>query len=179
MKIHLLFLITFIFFTSNQCKNKSDMSTNIIVKSDSFSDGGMIPAKYTCDGANISPQLSWDNAPKGTKSFVLICEDPDAPMGTFTHWVLYDIPADVHELPENLPKDKILPNGAKQGITDFKKVGYGGPCPPNGTHRYYFKLYALDTLLNLEPGLKKEDILKAMNGHILAQGQIMGKYARI
>jgi len=154
------------------------MSTNIIVKSDSFSDGGMIPAKYTCDGANISPQLSWDNAPKGTKSFVLICEDPDAPMGTFTHWVLYDIPADVHELPENLPKDKILPNGAKQGITDFKKVGYGGPCPPNGTHRYYFKLYALDTLLNLEPGLKKEDILKAMNGHILAQGQIMGKYAR-
>jgi len=178
MKIHLLFLITFIFFTSNQCKNKSDMSTNIIVKSDSFSDGGMIPAKYTCDGANISPQLSWDNAPKGTKSFVLICEDPDAPMGTFTHWVLYDLPADVHELPENLPKDKILPNGAKQGITDFKKVGYGGPCPPNGTHRYYFKLYALDTLLNLEPGLKKEDILKAMNGHILAQGQIMGKYAR-
>ncbi|HOF07110.1 MAG TPA: YbhB/YbcL family Raf kinase inhibitor-like protein [Bacteroidales bacterium] len=155
------------------------MSTNIIVKSDSFSDGGMIPAKYTCDGANISPQLSWDNAPKGTKSFVLICEDPDAPMGTFTHWVLYDIPADVHELPENLPKDKILPNGAKQGITDFKKVGYGGPCPPNGTHRYYFKLYALDTLLNLEPALKKEDILKAMNGHILAQGQIMGKYARI
>jgi len=178
MKIHLLFLITFMFFTSNQCKNKSDMSTNIIVKSDSFSDGGMIPAKYTCDGANISPQLSWDNAPKGTKSFVLICEDPDAPMGTFTHWVLYDLPADVHELPENLPKDKILPNGAKQGITDFKKVGYGGPCPPNGTHRYYFKLYALDTLLNLEPGLKKEDILKAMNGHILAQGQIMGKYTR-
>ncbi|HOJ23907.1 MAG TPA: YbhB/YbcL family Raf kinase inhibitor-like protein [Bacteroidales bacterium] len=155
------------------------MSTNIIVKSDSFSDGGMIPAKYTCDGANISPQLSWDNAPKGTKSFVLICEDPDAPMGTFTHWVLYDLPADVHELPENLPKDKILPNGAKQGITDFKKVGYGGPCPPNGTHRYYFKLYALDTLLNLEPALKKEDILKAMNGHILAQGQILGKYARI
>jgi len=108
----------------------------------------------------------------------LICEDPDAPMGTFTHWILYDIPADVHELLENLPKDKILPNGAKQGIADFKKIGYGGPCPPNGTHRYYFKLYALDTLLNLEPGLKKEDILKAMNGHILAQGQIMGKYAR-
>ncbi|MDD3629870.1 MAG: YbhB/YbcL family Raf kinase inhibitor-like protein [Bacteroidales bacterium] len=154
------------------------MSANIIVKSNSFSDGGMIPAKYTCDGANISPQLSWDNAPKGTKSFVLICEDPDAPMGTFTHWILYDIPADVHELLENLPKDKILPNGAKQGIADFKKIGYGGPCPPNGTHRYYFKLYALDTLLNLEPGLKKEDILKAMNGHILAQGQIMGKYAR-
>jgi Raf kinase inhibitor-like YbhB/YbcL family protein len=100
-------------------------------------------------------------------------------MGTFTHWVLYDIPADIHELPENLPKDKVLPNGTKQGITDFKKFGYGGPCPPSGTHRYYFKLYALDTLLNLEPALKKEDILKAMNGHILAQGQIMGKYARI
>ena len=178
MKIHLLLLITLTFFTSNQCKNKTDMSTNIIVKSDSFSDGGMIPAKYTCDGANISPQLSWDNAPKGTKSFVLICEDPDAPMGTFTHWILYDIPADVHELPENLPKDKVLPNGAKQGIADFKKIGYGGPCPPSGTHRYYFKLYSLDTLLNLEPGLKKEDILKAMNGHILAQGQIMGKYTR-
>ncbi len=178
MKIHLLLLITLTFFTSIQCKNKTNMSANIIVKSNSFSDGGMIPAKYTCDGANISPQLSWDNAPKGTKSFVLICEDPDAPMGTFTHWILYDIPADVHELLENLPKDKILPNGAKQGIADFKKIGYGGPCPPSGTHRYYFKLYALDTLLNLEPGLKKEDILKAMNGHILAQGQIMGKYAR-
>lgn len=178
MKIHLLLLITLTFFTSNQCKNKTDMSTNIILKSDSFSDGGMIPAKYTCDGANISPQLSWDNAPKDTKSFVLICEDPDAPMGTFTHWILYDIPADVHELPENLPKDKVLPNGAKQGIADFKKIGYGGPCPPSGTHRYYFKLYSLDTLLNLEPGLKKEDILKAMNGHILAQGQIMGKYTR-
>lgn len=178
MKIHLLLLITLTFFTSIQCKNKTNMSANIIVKSNSFSDGGMIPAKYTCDGANISPQLSWDNAPKGTKSFVLICEDPDAPMGTFTHWILYDIPADVHELLENLPKDKILPNGAKQGIADFKKIGYGGPCPPNGTHRYYFKLYALDTLLNLEPGLKKEDILKAMNGYILAQGQIMGKYAR-
>ncbi len=178
MKIHLLLLIALTFFTSNQCKNKTDMSTNIIVKSDSFSDGGMIPAKYTCDGANISPQLSWDNAPKDTKSFVLICEDPDAPMGTFTHWILYDIPADVHELPENLPKDKVLPNGAKQGIADFKKIGYGGPCPPSGTHRYYFKLYSLDTLLNLEPGLKKEDILKAMNGHILAQGQIMGKYTR-
>lgn len=178
MKIHLLLLIALTFFTSNQCKNKTDMSTNIILKSDSFSDGGMIPAKYTCDGANISPQLSWDNAPKDTKSFVLICEDPDAPMGTFTHWILYDIPADVHELPENLPKDKVLSNGAKQGIADFKKIGYGGPCPPSGTHRYYFKLYALDTLLNLEPGLKKEDILKAMNGHILAQGQIMGKYTR-
>jgi len=178
MKIHLLLLIALTFFTSNQCKNKTDMSTNIILKSDSFSDGGMIPAKYTCDGANISPQLSWDNAPKDTKSFVLICEDPDAPMGTFTHWILYDIPADVHELPENLPKDKVLPNGAKQGIADFKKIGYGGPCPPSGTHRYYFKLYSLDTLLNLEPGLKKEDILKAMNGHILAQGQIMGKYTR-
>lgn len=178
MKIHLLLLITLTFFTSIQCKNKTNMSANIIVKSNSFSDGGMIPAKYTCDGANISPQLSWDNAPKGTKSFVLICEDPDAPMGTFTHWILYDIPADVHELPENLPKDKVLPNGAKQGIADFKKIGYGGPCPPSGTHRYYFKLYSLDTLLNLEPGLKKEDILKAMNGHILAQGQIMGKYTR-
>ena len=173
MKIHLLLLITLTFFTSNQCKNNTD-----ILKSDSFSDGGMIPAKYTCDGANISPHLSWDNVPKDTKSFVLICEDPDAPMGTFTHWILYDIPADVHELPENLPKDKVLPNGAKQGIADFKKIGYGGPCPPSGTHRYYFKLYALDTLLNLEPGLKKEDILKAMNGHILAQGQIMGKYTR-
>lgn len=179
MKINLLFLITLIFFTSNQCKNKSDMSTNIIVKSDSFSDGGMIPAKYTCDGANISPQLSWENVPKDTKSFVLICEDPDAPMGTFTHWIMYDIPANIRELPENLPKDKVLENEAKQGTTDFKKLGYGGPCPPSGTHRYYFKLFALDTLLNLEPGVKKETLLKAMDSHIIAQGEIMGKYARL
>ncbi len=168
-----------LFFTSNQCKKKSDMPANIIIKSNSFLDGGMIPSKYTCDGANVSPNLSWDNVPESTKSFVLICEDPDAPMGTFTHWIMYDIPSSVRELPENLPKDKVLPNGAKQGMTDFKKVGYGGPCPPSGTHRYYFKLFALDTLLSLEPGVKKETLIKAMEGHIIARGEIMGKYSRL
>ncbi|HHW60074.1 MAG TPA: YbhB/YbcL family Raf kinase inhibitor-like protein [Bacteroidales bacterium] len=176
--ISISLIIFCIIFSSNQCKNKSLMSKEIIVKSKSFIDGGMIPSKYTCDGANVSPQISWENIPEGTKSLALICDDPDAPMGTFVHWVLYDIPPMIKELPENILPEKILPSGAKHGVNDFRKYGYGGPCPPSGTHRYYFKLYALDTMLNLEPGKKKAELLKEIEGHIIAQGQIMGKYSR-
>lgn len=150
----------------------------IKVKSTAFDEGGMIPKRYTCDGADISPQLSWTGVPDGTKSIALISDDPDAPMGTWVHWVLYNLPPDVTELPEGVPSKKVLENGAKQGTNDFRKIGYGGPCPPGGTHRYYFKIYALDNEVNLEPGATKDQLLKAMKGHILVEGQLMGRYKR-
>jgi Raf kinase inhibitor-like YbhB/YbcL family protein len=150
----------------------------IKVSSPAFQDGGMIPEPYTCDGDDISPPLHWEAAPEGTQSLALICDDPDAPRGTFVHWVLYDLPAEAHELPENVPDDKTLANGANQGTNDFRRIGYGGPCPPSGTHRYFFKVYALDRKTNLPPGQTKDKLLQAMEGHILAQGQIMGRYQR-
>ncbi len=150
----------------------------IRIASSAFEDGGLIPAKYTCDGADISPPLQWDAVPEGTGSIALICDDPDAPVGTFVHWVLFNLPAETKELPENMPADKSLPNGAGQGTTDFGRIGYGGPCPPSGTHRYFFKIYALDAEVDLVAGAGKRDLLRAMEGHILAQGQLIGKYKR-
>jgi len=150
----------------------------IKVTSPAFENEGMIPAKYTCDGEDISPPLQWDAVPEGTRSIALISDDPDAPMGMWVHWVLFNLPADARELKENIPPDKTLPNGAKQGTSDFGRIGYGGPCPPGGTHRYFFKIYALDAELNLQAGARKRDLLKAMEGHILGQGQLMGKYKR-
>lgn len=148
------------------------------VQSPVFKQEGMIPPKYTCDGPDISPPLKWGQIPPGARSLALIVEDPDAPSGTFTHWVIYDIPAGISGLPERVPNIKTLSSGGKQGTNSFKKVGYGGPCPPSGTHRYYFRLYALDTVLNLGPGASKEELLKAMKGHILAEGELMGKYKK-
>jgi len=150
----------------------------IKVTSTAFEEGGMIPKQYTCDGTDVSPPLAWTSVPEGTKSIALICDDPDAPMGTWVHWVLFNLPADVKELAENVPLQKRLETGAIQGTNDFRKIGYGGPCPPGGTHRYYFKLYALDTELNLQAGATKRELLKAIKGHILAEGQLMGKYKR-
>lgn len=150
----------------------------IKITSSAFEDGGMIPAKYTCDGADVSPALQWDAVPEGTKSIALICDDPDAPMGTWVHWVLFNLPADTKELKENIPHDKTLPNGAIQGITDFGRNGYGGPCPPSGTHRYFFKIYALDTKIELSSSANKSQLVEAMKDHILAQGQLTGKYKR-
>lgn len=150
----------------------------IQILSSAFEEGGMIPRQYTCDGQDISPDLSWSAVPEGTQSVALIMDDPDAPSGTFVHWVLYGLPAERHELTQSMPHDKTLASGARQGINDFGKIGYGGPCPPSGTHRYYFTLYALDTDLDLPPGASKAELLDAMEGHILAEGQIMGKYER-
>ncbi len=150
----------------------------IIIKSPAFVPGGKIPWKYTCDGMDISPPLTWTSGPEGTKTFALICDDPDAPMGTWVHWVLFNLPADITEFSENVPPERELENGAKQGMNDFRKIGYGGPCPPGGIHRYFFKLYALDAEINLEAGATKEELLKAMEGHILAEGQIIGRYER-
>lgn len=143
-----------------------------------FKPGEMIPAKYTCDGPDVSPSLTWSDPPAGTKSLALISDDPDAPVGTWVHWVVWNIPATGHSLEENLPKKESLPNGTKQGTTDFRRIGYGGPCPPSGTHRYFFKLYALDTTLNLAASTTKKDLEKAIQGHILAQAELMGKYRR-
>ena len=150
----------------------------IKITSSAFEEGGMIPKKYTCDDINVSPPLTWNSIPDGTKSFALICDDPDAPMGTWVHWVLFNLSANIKELPENITPQQILESGAKQGKNDFGNIGYGGPCPPGGTHRYYFKLYGLDAEINLDSGTTKKQLLKAMEGHILAEGQLMGKYNR-
>jgi len=149
------------------------------LSSAAFDPGSTIPKKYTCDGPDVSPPLRWSDAPAGTQSFALIADDPDAPVGTWVHWVLYDLPGSAHELAENVPKDETLPSGARQGRNDFRRIGYGGPCPPRGpAHRYFFKLYALDAKLGLKPGASKTEVEKAMQGHILAQSEVMGRYGR-
>jgi len=159
-------------------KTRGGVKMAIIISSTAFTDGGMIPRDYTCDGKDISPPLAWTGVPEGTKSLAIICDDPDAPMGTWVHWVLFNIPATVNGLSQSIPPDKVLENGARHGINDFRKFGYGGPCPPSGTHRYYFKIYALDTELVQEPGLTKAKLLRAMDGHIMVEGQLMGRYKR-
>ncbi len=149
------------------------------IKSSAFQEGGEIPVRYTCDGKDISPDLAWSGAPDGVKSFVIICDDPDAPVGTWVHWVIYNIPAQSEGLPQGVPAIKELPDVSRQGINDFKRIGYGGPCPPKGpAHRYFFKLYALDTKLNLNPGATKQELLNAMKGHVLGEAYLMGKYKR-
>lgn len=151
---------------------------NLTLTSNAFQHEGAIPSTYSCDGEDISPQLSWQGVPEGTKSFTLVCDDPDAPMGTFVHWVLFNIPAEARELPENFSLASSPLQNVKGGINDFKKYDYGGPCPPGGTHRYYFTLYALDTTLNLEEGVTKESVLNEMQGHVLGQAQLMGTYEK-
>lgn len=145
--------------------------------SSAFGRDEFMPTQYTCDGANISPPLEWQDLPDDTQSLVLIVEDPDAPHGTFTHWVLYDLPTSCQALAENVDLAKL--NGeVKQGKNDFAKLMYGGPCPPDGTHRYFFKLYALDQRLNLPAGASKADVLEAMNDHVLDSATVMGQYTR-
>jgi Raf kinase inhibitor-like YbhB/YbcL family protein len=147
--------------------------------STAFNEGAAIPAKYTCDDKNLSPPLKWSGVPSGTKSLALIADDPDAPVGTWVHWVLYDLPATAAELSEDVPKSQYVAAGAKQGLNDFKHLGYGGPCPPPGKpHRYFFKLYALDAALDLKPGATKKDVERAMEKHVLAHAQLVGTYKR-
>lgn len=149
------------------------------VSSSAFEEGEKIPAKYTSDGENVSPPLSWTGLPTDTKSIAIICEDPDAPGGTWVHWVFYNLPPTPSNLPENISTAEALPNGARQGVNDFKRTGYNGPAPPHGKeHRYYFRVYALDTLLTLKPKATKADLTHAMQGHILAQAEHMGRYQR-
>ncbi|MCK4541165.1 MAG: YbhB/YbcL family Raf kinase inhibitor-like protein [Spirochaetales bacterium] len=150
----------------------------MIIESSEFSEREAIPLKYTCDGEDLSPPLSWRMAPEGVVSFALICDDPDAPVGTWVHWVIYDIPASVSGLPEGVPGDPLLSDGSRQGISDFRRFGYGGPCPPSGTHRYFFKLYALDTTFGDHGRITKKELLSLMKGHILGEAQLMGTYKR-
>lgn len=150
------------------------------ITSVAFQEGDEIPIKYSCDGNDTSPALSWDGVPPETRSLTLICEDPDAPSGLFTHWLLYNIPPGTTKLAEDLPITEKLANGSLQGRNSFKNIGYGGPCPPpkDNAHRYFFRLYALDTELDLPGGANREEVLRAIDGHILAEGQLMGKYQR-
>jgi Raf kinase inhibitor-like YbhB/YbcL family protein len=154
--------------------SKRSNSMSIELSSSAFSTGQQIPKEFTADGKNQSPPLKWSSVPPGAKSLALICDDPDAPMGTWVHWVLYDLPASTHQLDQG-----VVPNGARQGTNSFHKIGYGGPAPPPGrTHRYFFKLFALDTTLNLDPGADAKKLEAAMHGHVLAEGQLIGQYAR-
>jgi len=156
-----------------------EKSMSLTITSTAFAPNASIPSLYTCEGKDVSPPLAWSGVPAGTRSLALIVDDPDAPAGTWVHWVLYDLPANISELPEDLVKGQHLPNGAKQGLNDFKHLGYGGPCPsPGNPHRYFFKLYALDASLDLKPGATKQAVEQAMAKHVLAQGQLMGTYKR-
>ncbi len=149
------------------------------LKSSTFEDGQYIPARYTCEGQDISPELTWNGVPEGTRSFVLIMDDPDAPAGTFTHWVIFNIPADSRGLAEATATERQLPDGSRQGINDFGSIGYGGPCPPPGTpHHYHLNLYALDKSRDLAAGASKQHVLNAIKGHILAQAERIGLYRR-
>jgi Raf kinase inhibitor-like YbhB/YbcL family protein len=148
------------------------------ITSSAFDEGQPIPRKYTCEGEDASPPLTWEGVPEKTNSLALINDDPDAPGRTWVHWVLFNLPPETTALLEKVLPKKTLDNGARQGINDFRNIGYGGPCPPRGTHRYFFKLYALDILLDLNPGATKADVENAMKGHIRAKAQLMGTYAR-
>ena len=154
----------------------------LTVTSPRISANQTIPAQYTCEGPDVSPALQWQGAPEGTKSLALICDDPDAPGGTWVHWVMFNIPATATSLPENVAKTESPGNGggAKQGLNSFRKIGYGGPCPPpgHGSHRYFFRLFALDTELKLQPGVTKRQLEVALEGHVLARGELLGQYER-
>jgi len=152
--------------------------TELKLTSSAFTEGQPIPRTYTCDGVNVSPPLEWTGVASTAKTLAIIADDPDAPGGTWVHWVLYSLPANNIGLVENLPATEKLVAGGFQGTTDFGKVGYGGPCPPSGTHRYFFKLYVVDSELSLKAGATKQELLKAMEGHIVGQAQLMGTYRR-
>jgi hypothetical protein len=167
------------FITACNAQDHPTNGTAMKLATTSFADGQPIPRRHASDDQNLSPALQWSGVPPGAKSLALICDDPDAPMGTWVHWVVYDLPPATAGLAEGVPKSPELANGAKQGVNDFKRTGYDGPAPPPGNpHRYFFKLYALDLKPGLKPGLTKKDLLKAMDGHVLAEGQLAGTYQR-
>lgn len=154
----------------------------LTITSSAFEDGGPMAAKYTCEGSDISPPLQWNGVPEGTRSLALIVDDPDAPdpaapKMTYVHWVVYNLPPDSRGLPEGTRSDR-LPPGALEGLNDWQRTGYGGPCPPIGRHRYFHKLYALDTLLDDLGQPTKDQLLKAMEKHVIAQAQVVGTYQK-
>lgn len=159
------------------CKEKKT-TDSLIIKSSSFGSNEYIPAKYSCDAENISPSIEWNKGPEATKSYVLICDDPDAPSKIWVHWVLFNIPSSVTKLDENIPIGKNAIGNAVQGTNDSGDMGYSGPCPPSGIHHYHFRVYALDCSLSLDPGTSRSDVDVAIKNHILAQGEIIGLYKR-
>jgi Raf kinase inhibitor-like YbhB/YbcL family protein len=160
-------------------RSSGGAAVSLELKSPDFTPGGNIPKQFTCEGANISPALKWNDPPTATQSFVLIADDPDAPVATWVHWVIFDLPATLRALPQNFPKNEQSADGSRQGRNDFGEIGYGGPCPPPGKpHRYFFKLYALDAKLYLAAGAAKKQVERAMQGHILAQGEYIGRFSR-
>ena len=180
-KFFVLTLAVFFCFTflNDPRSTKGYEPISFSLTSTAFKNGEKIPRKYTCDGENTSPPLSWSGAPNETKSYAIILEDPDAPGGTFTHWVLYDLPAIVTSLPEGAGEKGDSKEGPKRGVNDFGRVGYGGPCPPGGTHRYIFRLYSLDIQdLNLKGKATKEGVLKAAKGHVISETELVGTYSR-
>ena len=150
------------------------------LKSRAFENGGTIPDRFSCEGDDVSPPLSWTGVPPAAEALALICEDPDAPLKTFTHWVLYDLPAHASGLPEGISKNPVVIGEAKQGTNSYGRLGYDGPCPPTGPfHRYFFKLYALDRPLHLKNGAHKKELENAMEGHVLAEAQMVGRYRKV
>lgn len=149
-----------------------------LLASQAFADGSTVPALYTCDGEDISPPLTWSGPPPGTVSFALVCEDPDAPGGTWTHWVAWNIPPSSRGLPEGCSREALLPDGTVQGVNSWGETGYGGPCPPSGIHRYIFRIYALDTLLDPDTGASAVELLEAMQGHVIGSASLTGLYSR-
>lgn len=168
-------LITGINFSQIKTKGKK---MEIKLESPAFKNGDFIPSKYTCDGENISPALHWNKPSDKVKHYCLIVEDPDAPSGTFVHWIVFDIPANITTLNEDITNQKNLPDSAEMGTNDGRRIGYFGPCPPSGTHRYYFRIYAIDSVLKLDAGATKAAVMRAMEGHVIAKGELMGKYQR-
>lgn len=150
----------------------------IEIRSRSFREGESIPSKFTCDGENVSPHLSWESSVDGIKTFVLLVEDPDASSGNFTHWVVYNIPVEVNTLMENSTPTKNVRDEILMGTNDFGRIGYGGPCPPSGTHHYYFRIYGLNTAVHLDSGATNKEVSRKMEGHIIARGELMGTYQR-
>jgi Raf kinase inhibitor-like YbhB/YbcL family protein len=167
-----ILLFTLFFVSPIIFVEAKDMGT-LKLSSPAFKHNDSIPSKYTCDGEDVNPPLVIENAPLNTKSLALIVDDPDAPAGNWVHWVVWNIDATTDEIRENT-----VPSGALQGINDFRKHDYGGPCPPSGTHRYFFKLYALDMMLSLGPKANKAELERAMKGHVVAQGELIGLYRR-
>jgi Raf kinase inhibitor-like YbhB/YbcL family protein len=189
MKKHAFLVVFPVLFLAAACSPRAPAATvppvsqtevpmTFQLTSIAFAEGIMIPSVYTCTGRNISPPLGWEQRPAGTQSFALVVDDPDAPGGTWTHWVMYAIPVTASSLPENVPPDAVRPDGSKQGKNSWGKLGYGGPCPPSGTHRYFFRLYALDASLDLPAGANAGQLDQAMQGHVLGYAELMGTYRK-
>ena len=174
----LVMVVLALVLPANVCGQKAP-SSKIELKTTSFTPGGFIPKRFTCDAADVSPALAWTDPPSGTQSFAIIEDDPDAPSGTFVHWLVYELAASYRKLPEALSGNDQMPGGGRQGTNDFSRTGYSGPCPPPGRpHRYFIRLYALDAKLNLRPAATRKELDAAMKGHILAQAELMGRYGR-